>query len=339
MTQFRLLALSIAALTFISLKAETPAATEIEVPKSSFFKKMKSVGVFNRLDLALNVVTTGIGVEFASPVTEWTQVRVGFDWIPRISVPMSFDIQNYTDDGKFSDANFSSAQNLIKDLTGYDIDETIIMDGIPTISTFKFLVDVYPFKNNRHWHFTAGFYVGNRQVAKARNTMGEMPTLISIGMYNRLYEYVMKTDFMDTPLPIPGFDNIYLDPDVADKLKEKMEKFGRLGVHLGDYKDGRPYIMEPSKDGLLTARAFVNAFRPYVGFGYGGTVSKDKRWNVSFDCGAMMWGGSPDVITHDGVNMMDELVDVPGKVGRYLDLMRIMKVYPVLNFRIAYKLF
>ena len=134
-------------------------------------------------------------------------------------------------------------------------------------------------------------------------------------------------------------NDVYLDPDLADMLKEKFESFGRLGVKIGDYKNGTPYIMEPDKDGTLRARALVNAVRPYVGFGYGGTLSADKRWTGSFDVGAMMWGGSPDVITHDGVNMTTELTNVRGKVGRYLDMIKTMKVFPVVSLRIAYTLF
>lgn len=329
-----------AVLTVFAVRAaEGDVIVVDDAPKTNVFSKMATAGVFNKLDLALNVGTTGLGLELATPVTEWVKLRAGVDWVPPFTVPMSFDIHSYTDGGKINSSNFHKAQELMTSISGYEIDDAVIMDGTPTMTTFKFLVDVYPFKNNRHWHFTAGFYAGNRQVGKARNTIEEMPSLLAIGIYNRLYEYVMETDFVETPLPIPGYGDFYLDPDLGDKLKEKLTDFGRLGVHMGDYKDGTPYIMEPGKDGLLRAKALVNAFRPYIGFGYGGAISADKRWNASFDCGAMMWGGSPDVITHDGVNMMTQLVDVPGKVGRYLEIMRAMKVYPVISFRLAYTFF
>lgn len=310
-----------------------------ESTRPNIFQRMNESGVLNHLDLSLNAGTTGLGLEVSSPITEWARVRVGVDWMPRFDVPLYFDIQSYTDDGKINSSNFSKAQELMESLTGFEVDETVVMNGTPTMTQFKFLIDVYPFRSNRHWHFTAGFYAGSRQIAKACNTIEEMPSLLAIGIYNRAYEFIKKTDFVDTPLDIPGYGDLYLDPDLADVLKEKFESFGRLGVHMGDYKNGAPYIMEPDKDGTLRARALVNAVRPYLGFGYGGALSSDKRWTGSFDVGAMIWGGSPDVITHDGVNMTTELDNVRGKVGTYLGLIKTMKVFPVVSLRIAYTLF
>lgn len=329
------------AITLSSFIRATPqgSTVNVEPEQKPFFKKMADAGVFSRLDLAMNVGTTGIGVEISSPVTQWAALRIGFDWMPRIHSKLHFEMQNYTEDGKFTNSNFGKAQDLIKSLTGCEIDEKISMEVMPVNNSFRFLVDVYPFRNNRHWHFTAGFFIGKRQIGYARNTIDEMPSLVSIQMYNRLYEYVMNTDFMDTPLPLPGFDNIYLDPDVADNLKAKMESYGRLGVHMGNFKDGTPYIIEPAEGtDMLEAKAYANSFRPYLGFGYGGVSSKDKRWNVSFDLGILFWGGSPDIITYKGVNMTKDLENIPGKVGRYVDIVKSLKVFPVLNFRIAYTL-
>lgn len=333
------LLVSISLTSFLTLSAQQVQVAD-QPESGSFFRKMTDAGVFSRLDLAMNVGTTGIGVELATPLTKWAALRVGFDWMPRFHSKLHFDMQNYTEDGQFTESNFENAQAFIKDLTGCEIDEKISMEVMPVNNTFRVLIDVYPFRNNRHWHFTAGFFIGKRQIGYARNTMGEMPSLVSIQMYNRLYEYVMNTDFMETPLPLPGFDNIYLDPDVADNLKAKLESYGRLGVHMGNFKDGTPYIIEPAEGtDMLEAKAYANRFRPYLGFGYGGAASKDKRWNVSFDLGMMFWGGSPDIITYKGVNMTKDLEDIPGKVGRYVDIVKSLKVFPVLNFRIAYTLF
>ena len=48
------------------------------------------------------------------------------------------------------------------------------------------LVDVFPFKNNKHWHFTAGFYWGNSTIGKAYNTTEDMPSLVAVGIYNNM---------------------------------------------------------------------------------------------------------------------------------------------------------
>ncbi len=55
----------------------------------------------------------------------------------------------------------------------------------------------------------------------------------------------------------------------------------------------------------------VNNFRPYLGFGYGGKLSNrsDRNW-ISFDCGAMFVGGTPRIITHDGVDLAKDVKNI-----------------------------
>ena len=116
---------------------------------------------------------------------------------------------------------------------------------------------------------------------------------------------------------------------------------GDIQYHKGDlvYKAGDEYRMTPDEDITVSAKAIVNAFRPYIGIGYGGPVTKDKRTSISFDLGVMFWGGRPSIITHDGVDMMKDLKDVNGQVGQYLDLISHFPVYPVLELRISHTIF
>lgn len=329
-----------ALLAIVPASAQTVSVTTVtfnnvrevaELPRQSFFHRY---GVFDKLELGMTLGTTGIGLELASPVTRWAKVRAGVAYTPSFDVPMHFGITTYTD-GKVHSGNFGKIQELMRSISGYEMDETIDINGTPKMLNFSFLVDVYPFQNNRHWHFTAGFYAGPRRVAKAINTMQEMPSLLAIGMYNRLYDYTMADGFIDNPI----YNDIYLDPEQADMLKEKLEEYGRIGIHLGDFKDGRPYYMEPDKDGTVKAKALVNSFRYYLGAGYGGAMSDDKRWNISVDAGAMFWGGSPKVIDHSGIDLIHDLDNVRGKVGDYLKIMEALKVYPVLNLKISYTFF
>ena len=48
--------------------------------------------------------------------------------------------------------------------------EEVRMIGKPKMLNFKFLVDVFPFQENRHWHFTAGFYLGSSKIGTALTT-------------------------------------------------------------------------------------------------------------------------------------------------------------------------
>lgn len=305
---------------------------------------MKKHGVFNSIELAANIGTTGLGLEVASPMTEWTKLRVGFDCMPRFMMPMYFDMNSYVD-GKVSD-KFDRIQDMMYRMSGMTIDQEVKMESKFTMTTFKLLVDVYPFKNNKHWHFTAGFFVGGNSMGKTLNAITEMPSLLALNMYDRLYNGVTSDDFYDKAINDENFladltgltalQGTYLDPRVVDQLQEKMESFGRLGVHVGDYKDGTPYLMMPDKDGTVSAKAKVNRFRPYLGFGYGGSLSNDGKWQASFDAGVQFWGGAPKVTTHDGT-VLNDLVDLGGKVGTYMRLMKALPVYPTIDFRISYR--
>ncbi len=297
-------------------------------------QKMNEHGVFNTIELAANIGTTGLGLEIASPMTEWTKLRVGFDWMPHFTIPMTFNLESY-DDGKIND-KFQRIQELMYDISGMDIDKEIQMESKPNITTFRLLVDVYPFKNNRHWHFTAGFFIGGSYMGKSINKMQEMPSLLALNMYDRMYKGITSDDFIDKIKDEPIFGTIYLDPEVAETLQEKMLGLGQLGVHVGDYKDGSPYMMMPDKDGTVSAKAKVNRFRPYLGFGYGGNLSHDGKWQASFDAGVQFWGGVPKVTTHDGT-VLNDLTNLRGKVNNYMNLMKAIPVYPTIDFRISYR--
>ena len=84
----------------------------------------------------------------------------------------------------------------------------------------------------------------------------------------------------------------------------------------------------------------MNAFRPYVGLGYTTPICGcDSRFKFDVDCGIMMWGGSPEIITHDGVNMGKDLVNIRGKIGDYVDIANSLKVYPMVSVRFSYTIF
>ncbi|MDE7348019.1 MAG: hypothetical protein K2N48_14910 [Muribaculaceae bacterium] len=309
----------------------------------SIIEKMDRHGIFNSIEVAANIGTTGLGLEVASPMTEWTKLRVGFDCMPQFTIPMNFGMENYVD-GKVND-KFDRIQEMMYNLSGMTIDKEVRMNSKPTMTTFRLLVDVYPFKENRHWHFTAGFFVGGRSAGKSINTITEMPSLLALNMYDRLYNGITSEDFLDKVYDDPHFlydltgikalDNTFLNPEAAEELQEKMRSMGKLGVHVGDYKDGSPYMMMPDKDGTVSAKAKVNRFRPYLGFGYGGALSPDGKWQASFDAGVQFWGGAPKVTTHDGT-VLNDLINLRGKVGTYMGLMKAIPVYPTIDFRISY---
>jgi hypothetical protein len=84
----------------------------------------------------------------------------------------------------------------------------------------------------------------------------------------------------------------------------------------------------------------VNALKPYVGIGYDGRlVSNNDRLSIGFDAGLMFWGGTPSLITHDGTDLIHDVDNVPGKVGDYVRIIKRAKVFPMVNLRLAFRLF
>lgn len=326
------LILLLAVLPFASFAADTQD-TFVSSNLKGLFANMHRHGVLNTIEIAGNAGTTGLGLEIASPVTKWAKVRAGFDVMPKFTIPMEFGMETYTD-GRISD-KFDRIREMMYQMSGFEIDQNVKMESKPTMTTFRFMVDVYPFRN-KHWHFTAGFFVGGRSVGTSINTMTEMPSLLGLNMYDRMYQKVTADDFIDKVLDEPFYGDIYLDPEVAIEMQEKFRSMGELGIHIGDFKDGTPYMMRPDKDGTVWAKAYVNRFRPYVGFGYGGALSPDGKWQASFDAGVQFWGGVPKVTTHDGT-VLNDLDNLKGKVKNYMNLMKGLPVYPTIDFRISYR--
>jgi hypothetical protein len=241
-------------------------------------------------------------------------------------------------------------KDFLYEFTGYDIEDHADMIGKPTINNLKVLVDVFPFKNNRNWHFTAGFYWGPSKFAEAENTTETMVSLVSAGIYNSMYEKAIAGE------PLIDFSKFPDLPDVSYKLTEpvieKFKSFGRLGFAVGYYshdfvdskgvehKAGERYIVEPNEDCMVLVEAKSLSFKPYFGFGYGGRLMKNRDdWKISFDCGAMFWGGTPDLIVHDGVNLTKDVENINGQVGTYVDILKAFKVYPVLSLRLTKRIF
>ena len=300
----------------------------------------KEHNFFQHLDASVTLGTTGIGFDVASPLGNYVQLRAGLEFMPRFHYNMSFGVE-VGDNPEESTHKFETLSTELEKLTGYTVDSNIDMIGVPTYYNFKFFVDVFPFKENRHWHFTAGFYLGNTQVAKAYNTTEDMASLMAVGIYNNLYEKAINKESFITVnyngVPISWPD----DPFIQDMLKDKFSSYGRMGVRVGDFvSDDSPYVIEPDENSMVKAKVTVNSFKPYLGFGYGGRLFKnDDRYNISFDCGAMFWGGTPSIITHDGTDLAKDVKNIRSTVGDYVDLIKGVKVFPVLNVRVTRTIF
>ena len=323
---------------------------------------------FNHLDLSLTTGTTGLGFDVSMPLNDMFSLRAGYAIMPRFTHAMHFGV-DVGDDPATSHAKFERLSGLLENFTGNKVDDVVDTEGVPTYWNWKLLVDVKPLRN-KHWHFTAGFFLGNRQVARAENAIEDMPSLMAVSIYNNLYN---KAVTGDTELATVGESTI----NMPDELVDKLIDYGKMSIHMGDYKHdvyyeedvwakagdivdgvymledtkihskgdvmyakGDPYRMTPDENSMVKAWAYANRLKPYIGFGYGGRLLKnDPRWQVSFDCGALFWGGTPKIVTHDGTDLVNDVENVRGKVGDYVDIIKKFKVFPVLNLRITRRIF
>lgn len=313
------------------------AQAQDSLQTESWFKKNK---VFQNLDVSVTAGTTGIGIDVASKIGDYVQLRAGYDYMPRFTKSIYFPVEvggepavKYDAQGNRVETKFDRMSKLLNSLTGYTVDDEVEMVGKPTVNNFKLLVDVFPF-TNKHWHVTAGFYWGPSQFAYAENSTRAMTSLLAVSMYNHIYDKCVN----DEPLiEADGYPDMYL----PTAYRQRIIEYGRMGFHVGDFKEtGERYVMEPDVDGMVKVSAKSNPFKPYLGFGYGGRLLKNRDdWQVSFDAGAMFWGGTPDLYTHDGTNLTKDITNTTGKVGDWIDFLGGIKVYPVLSVRFTKTIF
>lgn len=366
--------ISIVAVTcmFLPLKAQVQDSTLSQNPQNIQFLNEKQPSeyipvfqywqehnIFQHLDVSLTAGSPGIGIDVASPLGEYFQVRAGYEIMPHFDARMTFDLtiggkpaRSYDEDGNRQITTFDKMKEFLYQFTGYDVEDHVDMIGTPSVNNFKLLLDVFPFKENKHWHFTAGFYWGPSKFARAENSTEAMVSLLSVGMYNRMYEKALAGEPMIDFSQL-GYYGISMDPKIQAALYDRIIGFGRLGFALGTFthdiydadgnvihQTGDPYIVEPDTDGMVRVTAKSNSFKPYLGFGYGGRLSKkNDDWKVSFDCGAMFWGGTPNLYVHDGVNLTKDVENIGGQVGSYVSLFKAFKVYPVLSLRLTKTIF
>lgn len=297
---------------------------------------------FGHLDLGVTLGTTGIGIDASMPVHDIVKLRAGFEVMPRFNYDMHFDVESFDDKGMPTASTLDRMSEVLYGMTGFKVDQNITMKGKPTMWNFKFLVDVYPFKN-KHWHVTAGFHWGPSKIAEAVNAIEDSPSLFAVGMYNHLYDVSYQDWELDIYTPLITIETADgpFDLMIPYKIEQQILAMGRMGIPVGKYVGtDKTYYMEPNENSMVYANAYVNSFKPYLGFGYEGRLIKNNdKYKIGFDAGLMFWGGTPSIITHDGTNLSKDVKDINGKVGTYVDLVKGVKAFPVLNLRITRTIF
>lgn len=102
--------------------------------------------MFTHLGGNISVGTDGIGIEVATPITEWGALRAGVNFFPGIKVNKNV---GYTLNGKHGDGDVSAKFHKV--------------DG-------KILYDFYPFRQQNSFHVTAGLFIGRGDIVTASFT-------------------------------------------------------------------------------------------------------------------------------------------------------------------------
>lgn len=356
------------------------AAFALAVPAVSGYAQIQ----MNHIDLSVDAGTTGIGFDVGMPVNDYIHIRAGASFMPHHKRHMSFGIDmstdpayetffrdndiDITDDMKLT---FDDLTNTLQQVTGQEINTDINTIGEPTFNNFKFMVDIFPFKENKHWSFTVGFFWGSGNIAKVYNTATDMTSLMGITIYNNMY----RDAWSETPILEYNNYSIYMPANFTEKIRYS----GEMGIVVGEYshdvyakedvywdytsydpvtgdviyqkgdlryakgdlihKKGDVYRITPNGDNMFKAKVNTNRFRPFLGAGYTTYLTKDKRTMISLNAGAIFWGGKPNIIMHDGTNVLKDLQNIRGKFGDYADDYSKLTVYPVVNLRITRRLF
>lgn len=296
--------------------------------------RMNEKNILNHMDLGISVGTTGIGIDLAVPVTNYARIRAGYSYMPPIKLHSNFPIET-TGGGKASsfvgkistinemlansgvEINSSSFETERELMRAFENGELKARDYVamalkPNMHQFKFLVDVMPFKHNKHWSVTAGFFVGSSNVGEAFNRDEETLLLKAVNLYNNRYykEYVEN-----------GFSLKYVDDDGTPKapgindLTGFVKRNGLAGFPLGYFADGKKAMMIPGEDNTVRASLEVNKFRPYVGIGYNTHLSRNKKWNLNVDAGVLFITGARKVFV-DNVYKFDDS-KLTGSLDKY----------------------
>lgn len=372
--------------------------------KQSLCSYMSNENIFSHMDVGVNVGTTGLGIDVGVNVGNYVRLRAGYNYMPRISMNTDFTVEtskggigNLIDkidriEEKFEEygidmnsESFAEYKALFDKFSKVERKDYVTMALKPNLHQFKFMVDVMPFRNNKHWSFTAGFFVGPSTVGYAENLEKEVLMLEGVNAYNKIYR-----DY-----PEHGINGTWLQdwskgPDKEPWKDDPFYKHGLAGFCLGRFADGDMALMVPGEDASAKAEMVVNKVRPYVGFGYQTDLSRDRKWKLNVDAGVMFLCGSPSVYVDnvykfdageirfdedgrylsgmgfdidgnyygeivrwfdleykyvdvgqrlDHVDVVHDLHDIPGKVGRTINTISKFKVYPNISVGISYRLF
>lgn len=327
------------------------------------------------LDLSFTAGTTGYGFDFSMPMSKDVSMRIGASFLSKTNNTQHLQIQTDTyDDNLSAEENqqmsavrFGKIQDFIGQFTGHEIEQQVSLRKKTSMNNLRLLVDVTPFVN-KHWRLTAGFYYGNADITKTVCTEASQSTLMGLNVWNSLYEKVMaeepiinhkgiavylpyefeeeiRNEYGEMSIKAGTYKHdIYAEEDVMwtydayDPITgDVLHEAGDIRYHKGDliHRQGDAYYTTPGNDNMIKIIQHTSKFRPYLGAGYGGLLTKDGLTSFTVEAG-LLYMPTDYTAFNDGM-----------RIGRDIDTKHFINHYrtgwghlfPVLNLRITRQLF
>ncbi len=200
---------------------------------------------FQHLGVGIEVGTTGIGFQIASPINSQFTLRAGlalfpFTYSTKFDIDYSEGFEQLDQLTSISVGNQTIGQILEEEglpTSTSQLDKNVKMDAKLGLINGKILVDMYPFKKSS-FHFTTGLYIGKNQLV---NVNGYLP------------EDIVKIEKALQPY------SSYIPSEYSFSS----------GIVIGDYN------IKADENGKVDAGIKINGVKPYVGIGFGRAVPKN----------------------------------------------------------------
>ena len=199
------------------------------------------------------------------------------------------------------------------------------MSGMLSMFNAKILVDYFPLDDNKKFRVSAGLFWGPARIANITPDSRYTSTLTTIAAYNQLYDSADPGD----PIRSWGYAGLYMGQYAQERHDE---------VHDVDHVEGDTYLMMPDDNGDLSIELRTNSFKPYLGVGYElGFLKKNENLKLGIDAGVLFWGGAPSLrVSSDGLNLVKDIKNVPGKKGDNVSNIKKLVVFPVISVSLIY---
>lgn len=199
---------------------------------------------FNHVELGITAGTSGFGFDLAAPMTDWARFRAGGVFRPLKNYSAKFGMEVAEGLAKnINEERFEKLATMMEGINGYKPSNKVEMQGSLGFNNLKVMVDIYPFKNNRHWYASVGLFWGNNTLITAKNTPESMNTLTAVATYNTMYRNVIAGK---DPIDMHVFgltDDIINTLQSVGKWQEYKDKLKKWGSTNND-ANGNPVITE-----------------------------------------------------------------------------------------------